>query len=157
MGVLHVAFESRGNVVARLDSSALLFARARPLVPEALDSIELTARAVDEIREGPIGALVVVPGDAGLSDNALLDRQRAFLRSFVRPDVFVVMASLGDSAQAIAMRAVVRLFMIGRRTMHMASSIEGAALWLGDRIGRDPRELERHARDVLARAQRSGR
>lgn len=153
-GGVYVVYEQRGNVVARIDAAVLLFVRTRPLEREALDAIERLALGIDEFRKGPVGALAVIDGQAGLSDNTLLQRQRIFLRGFVRSegDVYLAMVVLGDAVQSIAMRAVVRMFMIGRKTMHLDSDLDRAARWLGERVGRDPGEIAATARQLAARA-----
>lgn len=152
-GTLHVVHEAGGNAVARIDATVLVFVRTQRLTVAALEAIERLAITIDGFRRGPIGALVVVPGDAGLSDNALIARQRAFLRDLVRPDgdVYVSTVILGDSAQSMAMRAVARLFVIGRPSIRVGSSVEDAARWLGARLDVDATQLVRVAGDLLER------
>lgn len=157
MGRVHVVHEADGNVVARLDASVLVFVRTRPLTVAALDAIESVAHKIEEFRRGPVGALAVIDGRAGLSDNALLTRQRKFLNGFVRADgdVYLAMVVQGDSVQSIAMRAVVRLFMLGKRTCLMSARLEDAAAWLGKQTGEDAEELVATVRLMFERARQT--
>jgi hypothetical protein len=158
MGRLHVVHEASGNVVARLDASVLLFVRTRPLTVAALDAIEGVANKIEQFRQGPVGALAVIDGQAGLSDNALLTRQRAFLKGFVRGDgdVYLAMVVQGDSVQSIAMRAVVRMFMLGKkRTSLLTARVEPAARWLAERTGETSAELEATVQLMFERASQS--
>jgi hypothetical protein len=140
---LQIVHHAEGNIVGLLDDTALLFVRNRPLREQALDAIERTAQRFGLAPGRPVGALAVVDGNAGMSERKLIERQRTFMRGFVRSDgeVYVAMAVLGDSVQSTTMRAVVRLFTVGNRRIQMSASIDEAARWLGPRLKLGPLRL----------------
>lgn len=138
---LEVKHRAEGNAVALLDGRVLLFTRNGRLTSAALDAIEelATSRARTATAHEPVGALAIVNGDAGLSDNWLLERQRELLRSLkATPHLSFAFCVVGESVQAIAMRAVVRVFVLGSTGMRMFTEPSSAAQWLAPRVGMEP-------------------
>lgn len=143
---LEVKHQAEGNAVALLDARVLLFTRSGRLTAAALDAVEALAThcVPAATQRAPVGAMAIVDGDAGLSDNRLLERQRALLRSLkAAPHVSFAFCVGGDSIQAIAMRAVVRVFVLGSASMRMFTDAPTAAEWLAGRIGMEPGVLLR--------------
>ncbi len=138
---LTVTYQAERNAVGLLDDRVLLFARSARLAPAALDAIEAFAATHRPLAsaERPLGALALVVGAAGLSENSLLERQRVFLRELrATPHVWFAFCIVGDGVQAVAMRAVVRVLMLGSSGMRMFTDQASAARWLGERVGVDP-------------------
>lgn len=135
---LEVIHRGAGNAVGLLDGRALLFVRSRALTVDALDAI---AETIDRIAprataDWLVGALAIVPGDAGLSRQDLLARQRKIFGAARAMDhVWVSFCVYGESAQTTAMRAVVRLLLLGRSNMKMHAKTEAAIVWFSARLG----------------------
>jgi hypothetical protein len=112
--------------------------RSRSLTGETLDAIATTIdRIAPNARaDWPVGALAIVPGDAGLSRQDLLARQRKIFGAARGLDhVWVSFCVSGDSAQTTAMRAVVRLLLLGQSNMKMHAKAEAAIVWFSGRLG----------------------
>lgn len=132
-----VRYDAESNYVALVEQRLLLFTRTRLLTKASLDGAEAVIR--EQVPKAtaarPVGAFVVLPGDAGLSRHDLLERQRKmFDRLKAERTVYSAMVVLGSSPQCVAMRAVVRLFLIGSPTMQLFSEVEPAARWLARAI-----------------------
>ena len=127
--LLEVVHRRDGNTVGLLDDRALIFVRSRALTGDALEAIDAAIRRVvpKATAEQPAGALAILPGDAGLSHNDLLARQRQiFGEARKQEHIWVSMCVHGHSAQTIAMRAVVRLLLLGHGNMRMHATPEAA-------------------------------
>lgn len=131
---LEVIHRSAGNAVGVLDGRALIFVRSQALTEETLDAI---ARAVEHTRAArPAGALAIVPGDAGLSPEHLLARQRRIFQQAKKlDDVWIAFCVQGDGVQSVVMRAVVRMFLLGQPRMTMHAKPESAIVWFATRLG----------------------
>ncbi len=153
---LIVAHEEAANCVALFDERLLLFTRTQPLTRGALDHAEAlvnehVAKASSAL---PVGSFVVLPGDAGLSPHDLLERQRRLFERLKRePYVFSAVCVLGSSPQTIAMRAVVRLFLMGRPTMQLFSDTETAARWVARALKLDAGAVLDAHRTMAARCE----
>ena len=138
---LVVKHQAEDNVVGLIDNRVLVFARSGRLTPAALDAVEALAATYTHraSAEHPVGALALVVGSAGLSDNRLLERQRVLLRGLrAAPHLWFAFCVVGDGVQAVAMRAVVRVLMLGSSTMRLFTDPESAAGWLGAQVGVEP-------------------
>ncbi len=141
---LDVKHKADQNGVGMIDERVLVFVRGGRLTSAALDTVVALAgdRARRATAERPVGALAVVSGQAGLSENQLLERQRLLLRDLrVAPHVFFAFCVEGEGAQAIAMRAVVRVLMLGSSSMRIFTERDAAARWLAERVGMAPAEI----------------
>lgn len=123
-----------GNAVALIDERLVLFVRVLPLTMAALEEGEAALwKQVEKASiNRPAGLWVVVSGDAGLSAQAMLDRQRA---SFARMNaettrLFVASTSIGSSVQTLAIRAVSNAFSKKRPHMQLFSDTTSAARWM---------------------------
>lgn len=128
-----VSYAAESNYVAMVDQRLLLFTRTRPLAKAALDAAEaiINEHVPKATAARPVGSFVVLPGDAGLSRHDLIERQRKlFDRLKAERTVYTAAVVLGSSAQCMAMRAVVRLFLLGSPAMQLFSEIEPAARWI---------------------------
>lgn len=153
MDRLDILHASDANGVGLFEKRALIFVRRSTLRVEALDVIEKTVRTVVPLAapDRPCGAILVVPGDAGLSRNDLLTRQRKiFADPLGRQDVFVAFTVLGDGAQAATMRAVVRLFALSQTRMKMFARTEMAVEWIAPRLKMPAEKLLDAVRSVEA-------
>lgn len=134
---LSVAHRSDGNAVGVLDDRVLLFVRSAKLTSVALNAVEATVanHVASASAARPVGALAVVPGNAGLSDNALLERQRALLFGLkAKPHVYFAFCVVGEGVQSIAMRAAVRVLVIGAARMRLFTEPAESAQWLAGHL-----------------------
>lgn len=151
---LIIAHEEAANCVALFDERLLLFTRTRLLTKGALDQSEaiVNEHVAKASSARPVGSFVVLPGDAGLSRHDLLERQRRLFERLKRePHVFSAVCVLGSSPQTIAMRAVVRLFLLGRPSMQLFSDTESAARWVARALKLDERAVFDAYRTMVAR------
>jgi hypothetical protein len=150
---LWIAHNAAANFVGVLDEQVLLFTRAGPLTTTALDHCEaiINERVSKATSAKPVASLVVLPGDVGLSRHDLIDRQRRlFDRLKAERFVFSAACVLGTSAQCVAMRAVVRLFLLGRPKMKLFSEVEPATLWLARATSVDAAHMREASQDAAA-------
>lgn len=129
---MDVIYSSVGSRIGVVDRRLYVFVRREQLSVAALDAI------ADHIRDRKgqtVGLLAVVPGDAGLSDNTVLDRQRRMMAEFFAdPLFFVGFVVLGTSVQAILMRSVVRLAFVGKRNASLTANTVDGARFLAPRL-----------------------
>jgi hypothetical protein len=92
---------------------------------------------------GPLGLLAVVPGTAGLSEKALLERQRAMIGG-VMTDASIAFALvvLGDSVHATLMRSAVRVALLGKRNALLTPEVSEGARFLAPRLGLETAAIE---------------
>ncbi len=132
--MLEVIHRRAGNAVGLLEGRALIFLRDRPLTEEALEAVANTVHRTTLTR--PAGALAIIPGDAGLSSERLITRQRKIFQEAKRlDDVWLSFCVQGDGVQAIAMRAVVRMFVLGQPRSTLHAKPETAIVWFAGRLG----------------------
>ncbi len=125
-----IAFHADDNVVAIIDERVMIFARSGPLTMPALECLEsMKPRLLKSLQ--PKGVLAVLPGTAGVSKDAIVERQRQFVRTVTAEvkDLSVGVVIVGDSIQAMAMRAVGRVFVIGRANMDTFRDVSLGARW----------------------------
>jgi hypothetical protein len=135
--ILEVVHRHDGNTVVLLDDRALIFVRSRALTGEALDAIDAVIDRVapKAMAERPAGVLAILPGDAGLSRDDLLARQREiFGGARKHQHIWVSICVHGHSAQTIVMRAVVRMLLLGQSNMRMYPTPEAAIAWFASRL-----------------------
>jgi hypothetical protein len=133
-----------GNAVSLHDERIVVFMRALPLTVAALDCAEslLWTAIARATKEKPAGVWIIVSSDAGLSDRALLDRQRAVFERMARePLLFVASSVHGTTVRALAVRAVSRSFSKAKPHMQLFSNVETAARWLSRSTRADERAL----------------
>ncbi len=150
---LWIAHNAAANFVGVLDEQVLLFTRAGPLTTTALDQCEaiINERVPKATSAKPVASLVVLPGDVGLSRHDLIDRQRRlFDRLKAERFVFSAACVLGTSAQCVAMRAVVRLFLLGSPKMQLFSEVDPATRWLAGATSVDAERIRGAYRDAAA-------
>ena len=151
MGI-DVAFQQDNNIVALVVERALVFARSAPLTMPALACLEsMKPRILKSAL--PKGVLAVLPGTAGVSKEAIVERQRQFVRQVTQevPDLFVAVVIVGDSVQAMAMRAVGRIFVLGRGNMATFREVDAGAAWLAQRMAMDEGGLTATVRELVGR------
>jgi hypothetical protein len=92
---------------------------------------------------GPLGLLAVVPGTAGLSEKALLERQRAMIGG-VMTDASIAFALvvLGDSVHATLMRSAVRVALLGKRNALLTPEVSEGARFLAPRLSLETAAIE---------------
>lgn len=130
------------NAVGLLHDRCVLFVRSQMLDPRALDVIADEARRLLASPTRPIAVFAAVPGDAGVSDKSLLERQQHMIASLAQSaDTFFVMAVLGTSLQSRVMRTAVRMLFLGKSTLRLTESVDDAVAWLSPRITIDERTL----------------
>ncbi len=117
-----------------LDGRALIFVRTEALTTESLDAIAHAMERTSVNR--PAGALAIVPGEAGLSSEELLARQRRIFQQAKKlEDVWVAFCVHGEGVQSMVMRAVVRMFVLGQPRMTMHAKPESAIVWFATKLG----------------------
>lgn len=147
-----IAFFRDSNIVALVDERAMIFARSAPLTMPALECLEsMKPRLLKSLQ--PKGVLAVLPGTAGVSKDAIVERQRQFVRTVTAEvkDLSVGVVIVGDSIQAMAMRTVGRVFVLGRSNMATFRDVEAGATWLADKMGINADTFRATVRDVVGR------
>jgi len=76
-----------------------------------------------------------------------------FLTTALRelPDLSVAIVVVGDSAQAIAMRAVTRVMSLGKRQLSLHADVNAAANWLDPRISIEGVQLAGVLAEIMPR------
>lgn len=136
---LHAA---QKNAVGLVDGRCIVFVRSGMLTPAALDVIagEAARAAAGAVR--PVACFAVVPGDAGVSDKALIERQQKMINSFiVDRNTSFAMVVLGTSLQARVMRTAVRMLFLGKSTLRLTDDVDDAIAWLAPRVALEPSVL----------------
>ncbi len=147
LATLHAADH---NAVGLVDGRCIVFVRSRMLTTAALDVIAAEASRVVASTVRPIACLSVVPGDAGVSDKSLIERQQQMIGSFVvDKSTSFAMAVLGTSLQSRFMRTAVRMLFLGKSTLRLTDEVDDAVKWLSPRIAIEPQVL----RDAVAALQ----
>lgn len=144
---IDVLHQQAGNVVALIDKRVVVFARTQALTLAALEAAELAVRlaASSANQDRPGGALAIVPADAGLSRNELLDRQRQLIAAArTRKHVWVAFCAHGTGPQVTVTRAVIRMFLLGQRNMKMFDTPAEAVRWLAKQVRLEPNAFSKH-------------
>ncbi len=149
MDVIYSGTRSRIGVI---DRRLYIFVRQEQLSLAALDAI---AAGIRERKGQTAGLLAVVPGDAGLSDNAVLDRQRRLMAEFIADTLFSVgFVVLGTSVQAMLMRSVVRLAFVGKRNASLTANTVDGARFLAPRLQLSQAEIEAAVDELTRQVER---
>jgi hypothetical protein len=147
-----IRFHRDGNLVALADERLLVFVRTGLLTVPALETMEgLKASVLASPK--PKGVLAIFTATAGVSHNSLVERQRVFVRGIASevPDISFAVVVLGDTVHAIAIRTVLRLFVMGRSNMAAFRDVGEGSRWLAGRMGIDAATLERTAAGLVTR------
>jgi hypothetical protein len=147
-----VRFHGDDSLVALADGRLLFFVRKGLLsmpVLETLEGLKATVLASPK----PKGVLAIFTSTAGVSNNALVERQRVFVRTIANevPDISFAVVVLGDTVHAIAIRTVLRLFVMGKSNMAAFRDVGESCRWLAGRMGIDAPTLERTAAELVER------
>lgn len=150
---LQVVHSEERNAVGIIDERLIAFVRSAALTTGALDAVEAHLHPLRERHRpqagspgAPVGLLAVVPAGAGLSDKGLIERQAQLMKRLkveakqavqsVAP-TFVALSILGDGAMSSAMRAVIRVNVLGHARVRLFSETGEAAAWLAGCLAMD--------------------
>lgn len=137
------------NAVGLIDGRCIVFVRSRMLTAAALDVIagEAEARLASGVR--PVACFAVVPGDAGVSDKVLIERQQKMIGAFVvDKTTSFAMVVQGTSLQSRVMRTAVRMLFLGKSTLRLSDDVDDAVKWLAPRIALEPVVLREAVREL---------
>lgn len=161
---LKVVHSEDRNAVGIIDERLIAFVRSAALTAAALDALEAHLHPLRE-RYGarpasagsPVGLLAVVPARAGLSDKALIERQAQLMKRLkveakqavrTAAPTFVALTILGDGPMSSAMRAVIRVNVLGHGSIRLFSETADAATWLATRLSMDAGAIERQCLEL---------
>lgn len=147
---LEVRHRQAQNVVSVLDKRLLVLARSGVLTSAALGQIEHELDAARAAGRKPLGCLSVVFDGAGMSDGALLSRQRVMMRVLLADEsTSLALVTMGDSVQTSMIRSFIRVGSMGKRNIKVCSTLSEAIAWLAPRIDIPAEAMERAAAEVM--------
>lgn len=161
---LRVLHSEAQNAVGIIDERLVAFVRSGQLTAGALDVIESNLHALRERHRptslgpgAPVALLAVVPARAGLSDKDLVERQRQLMKQLkadaksalgTAAPTFVALTIVGDGPMSSAMRAVIRVNVLGHGSIHLAAETAEAASWLAPRLSMDAAAILRQCQEL---------
>lgn len=147
---LELRHREAGNVVAMLDKRLLVLVRSGMLTEAAFGYIGSELEATRVAGRKPVGCLSVVLEGAGMSDGAMLARQRVLMRQLLADEsTSLALVTLGDSVQTAMIRSFIRVGSVGKRNIKVCSTVSEAAGWLAPRMDIRIDALERAADEAV--------
>lgn len=147
---LELRHREAGNVVAMLEKRLLVLARSGSLTDAAFGHIERELEVARVAGRKPVGCLSVVLDGAGMSDSAMLARQRVLMRGLLADEsTSLALVTMGDSVQTAMIRSFIRVGSIGKRNIKVCGTVGEATVWLAPRIEMSAEVLERAAAEVV--------
>jgi hypothetical protein len=133
---LDVFYDRDGTRFGLLDGRLLLQSRAGLLTDEALDAVVTVMEERMVGRSHSLGLIAVVEESARRTSVEIQTRQRMHMGRFLdEADGWICSVTRGDGVEAMSMRAVGHVLLLGHPRVAHFSDVETAAVWMAAKLG----------------------